>query len=92
MVLSFIKLRKIQPNWERPHKVKHPKMVSIIALLFILWVFIASFAEMNKGGFFVLLIYIALGLCFWLYARYKQKTDSDKWKPYTINPETEGIK
>lgn len=91
VVLSFIKLRKTQPDWERPHKVKYPAIVSAISLIFILWVFIASFAEMNKGGFVVLLIYVTLGLCFWIYARHKQKTDPENWKPHLINPETEKI-
>lgn len=92
VVLSFIKLRKTQPQWDRPHKVEHPVIVSGISLIFILWVFVASFSEMNMGGFMVLIIYIVLGVGFWIYAKYKQKTDLLNWKPYVINPETEGIK
>ncbi|MFC4805042.1 APC family permease [Filifactor villosus] len=91
VVLSFLKLRKKQPNWERPFYVKHANIVATVGVLFCVWVLIASVMAMEIGAWFTLLGYAVIGIGFWLYARYKQKSEPDAWKPVIINPENTPI-
>ena len=91
VVLSFLKLRKKQPNWERPFYVKHANIVATVGVLFCIWILIASVMAMEVGAWLTLLGYAVIGIGFWLYARYKQKSEPDVWKPFIINPENTPI-
>ena len=91
VVLSFLSLRRKHPEWERPFFVKGAGFVATVGILFCLWVLIASFRAMEAGAWMTLIGYAVLGVLFWVYARYKQKTSPKTWSPVIINPENTPI-
>lgn len=88
VTLSFLKLRKTKPHWERPYKVRCGILMGIISTCFCLWVIYASVNAMNAGAWAVLAIYAALGLGMWFYAKYQQKHKPDEWGEVILNPDT----
>ncbi|MFV0517099.1 MAG: APC family permease [Aminipila sp.] len=88
VVLSFLKLRKMHPDWERPYKAKAGALMGIIGILFTIYVIYVSMIAMDTGAWVVLVIYIALAIPFWAYAKSKQKTDPENWSPVIISPDT----
>lgn len=87
VTLSFLKLRKIKPDWERPYKVKAAKLMGIIGVVFCGWIIYSSVKVMNLGAWIVLIIYTILGIGLWAYAKVQQKKNPDEWHPIIINPE-----
>ncbi len=87
VTLSFLKLRKSKPNWERPYKVKAASLMGLVSVLFTLWVIYSSVVAMDIGAWVVLGLYLLLGIPFWAYARKKQKTDPQKWAAVILSPD-----
>lgn len=90
-VLSFLKLRKTRPEWERPYRVKYAIPVATIGILFCIWVLYSCVKAMEMGAWLTLIGYMALGLIFWGFAKYKQKSSPETWEPVIINPDNTEI-
>lgn len=88
VAVSFLKIRKDHPEWERPFKVKAPMLMGIIGIIFCLWILYTNCAVMTTGAWIVLVIYSALGLVLWAYAKTQQKKYPKEWAPININPDT----
>ena len=88
--LSFIRLRKTHPDWDRPYLMKGGAFWGYYGILFCIWVIIQNALAMDSGAITVLIIYIVLGLAFWGYAKMQQKKDPQNWAPIVISPETVG--
>jgi len=86
VALSFLILRKKHPEWERPFKLKFGVFFGILALLFTLWIIIASFSEIALSSLFILGGYFVIGILLLIYAKYKQKTDPVTWKQIILTP------
>ncbi|MDO4478212.1 MAG: APC family permease [Lachnospiraceae bacterium] len=89
VVLSFIKLRKSKPQWERPYKLNGPATVicGVVGFLFCIYVIYVTLTTMDLGAWIVLLIYIVLGVPFWLYARIMRKKNPAVWDKPVISPD-----
>lgn len=86
VALSFLILRKKHPEWERPFKLKFGIFFGILALLFTLWIIIASFSEIALSSLFILGGYFAIGVVLLIYAKMKQKSDPVTWKQIVLTP------
>lgn len=86
---SFLKLRKIHPEWERPYKAKAGTLMGIIGIAFCFWVIFTNVKAMGMAEWAVLIIYCVVGIGFWAFAKAKQKSDPENWAPVVINPDTE---
>lgn len=91
VVLSFLKLRRKYPDWERPFKVKFAPIVGIGGLLFTLWVIFASLSEISRESIFLLFGYGFVGVLFHIYAKIMQKKYPDKWRPVILKQEHIGL-
>ncbi|WZL72161.1 APC family permease [Clostridiaceae bacterium 35-E11] len=89
VVLSFMILRRKKPDWHRPYKVKGFLPISIVSLLFTVWIIISSFMAMNREAWIVLGAYVALGVAFWGYAKMMQKRKPEEWEAKIITLEDE---
>lgn len=89
VVLSFLKLRKTHPEWERPYRAKAGALMGLIGILFTVYVIYVSMTAMNTGAWVVLALYIAFGVPFWAYAKAKQKSDPENWTPIIISPDNQ---
>ena len=87
VALSFIKLRKLRPEWERPFKAPGGKVMGVLAALFTLWIIYSSIAEITTTSIIILAGYFAVGACFHMYAKHKQKTDPENWAPKVLTAE-----
>lgn len=87
--ISFLRLRKTHPEWPREYKLKGGIFWGIYSVIFCAWVIYTNAIAMDMGAIIVLIIYVALGIGFWGYAKIMQKKNPDKWKPVFINPDTE---
>lgn len=87
VVVSFLKLRKTQPDWERPYKVRFTKTAGIVGILFTVYVLWVSAQAMDFSAWLATLIYLGLGVPAWIYAKKKQKSDPENWAPVTFTPE-----
>ena len=86
--ISFLKLRKVHPEWERPYKVKAGTLMGIIGIAFCLWILYTSITAMDVGAWIVLVIYAALGVVLWTYSKYMEKKDPANWSPVIVSPDT----
>lgn len=89
VTLSFMKLRRSRPEWERPYRVKAAGLFGVISICFTIWVTYSAVSAMDVGGWVVLGLYLALGIPFWMYARHKQRTDPENWGELIISPENQ---
>lgn len=87
VVLSFLRLRKLHPEWERPYKARAGMLMGVIGILFTIYVIYVSMTAMDTGAWVVLVIYIALAIPFWVYAKNKQRSDPEGWTPIIISPD-----
>ncbi|MGF6376357.1 amino acid transporter [Clostridiales Family XIII bacterium PM5-7] len=85
---SFLKLRKVHPEWPRPYKAKAGTFMGIFGVAFCLWVLYTCITVMNTGAWVVLAVYAALGVVFWAYARVQEKKDPIGWAPVVLSPDT----
>ncbi|MBU5294589.1 APC family permease [Anaerosalibacter bizertensis] len=79
--LSFIKLRKTKPDWERPYKAPGGIILGVLALIYTLWIIYISLKEITETSLIILLGYLGVGICLHLYAKHKQKVDPENWAP-----------
>lgn len=87
--LSFLKLRKSKPEWERPFKVKGGRVLGVLSVIFTCWVVYTCMKSMDVGGWAAVGLYFALGVPFFLYARSMQKKKPDEWKATILSPDME---
>lgn len=85
---SFLKLRKVHPEWPRPYRAKAGTLMGIFSVGFCLWVLYSCITAMNTGAWIVLVIYGVVGIGFWGYARIQEKKDPVGWAPVVISPDT----
>ena len=83
-----LRLRKTHPEWERPYKLKGGMFWGVFGVCFCLWVIYTNAIVMDLGAWVVLAIYAVLGVAFWGYAKYRQKSDPEHWAPLVISPDT----
>lgn len=88
VTLSFLKLRKMHPEWERPYKAKAGTLMGIIGIAFCIWILWTNGTAMGKSEWIVLLIYAAAGVALWAYAKAMQKKHPAEWAPVVLNPDT----
>ena len=88
VTLSFLRIRKLHPEWPRPYKVKAGTLMGIIGIAFCLWVLYSSISAMDVGAWIVLALYGGLGVILWAYAKYHQKIDPIGWAPVELSPDT----
>lgn len=88
VAVSFLKLRSSHPEWPRPYKIKAGPLLGILAVAFCVWVIYSSAAAMDMGAWIVLVIYAALGIILWAYAKYMQKRHPAGWAPVELSPDT----
>lgn len=89
--LSFIKLRYSHPEWERPYRLKAGMFFGICGIVFCVYVIYQSLLAMNPPAWIAFLIYAVVGVFFWIYAKYKQKSDPENWKIFITNPDNTPI-
>lgn len=93
VVLSFMKLRKLHPEWERPYKIKAWKFCGIESLVFVVYVIYQGVIAMDGPTTVALGVYFAIGLVLFFYAKYQQKKNPEKWAPVILSYEQlKGIK
>lgn len=85
--LSFLKLRKDKPQWERPFKVKAGNILGVISVIFTCWVVYTCVKSMDAGGWMAVGLYFALGVPFFLYAKRMQKKKPEEWKAVILSPD-----
>ena len=85
--VSFLKLRKTKPHWERPYKVKYGKFSGVFPWFLAIWVIYTCAKSMDLGGWMAVGLYFALGVPFMLYAKHMQKKKPDEWKQIILSPD-----
>ncbi|MCI6277725.1 MAG: APC family permease [Clostridium sp.] len=85
--LSFLRLRKTKPHWERPFKVKCGNVMGCISTVFCTWVIYTCTKSMDVGGWIAVGLYFALGIPFWLYAKKMQIKKPNEWKKIILSPD-----
>ena len=88
VTLSFLKLRKTHPEWDRPYKAKAGTVMGIIGIAFCAWILWTNGTAMGTAEWIVLLIYAAAGVVLWGYAKTMQKKHPVEWAPLVLNPDT----
>lgn len=88
VALSFMRLRKKHPEWERPYKLRIPWFFGIAAVIFCIYVIFVAMTSMDLNAWIVLIIYVVLGIPFWVYARMMQKKKPEEWKMVITSPDT----
>ena len=61
--------------------------MGVLAVLFTLWIIYTSIAEITTTSIIILAGYFAVGACFHMYAKHKQKTDPENWAPKVLTAE-----
>jgi len=84
---AFLRLRKTQPEWKRPFRVKHGTFIGGLSFLFTLWVMGASLSEITLNSLVVLGGYFAVGLGLYIYAKYMPKAEPEEWTPIILGPQ-----
>ena len=85
--VSFLKLRKTKPQWERPYKVKHGTLLGWLSVIFTVWVIYTCAKSMDAGGWLAVGLYFALGIPFMAYAKHMQKKKPEEWKQIILSPD-----
>ena len=88
VTISFLRLRKTHPEWDRPYKLRGGAFWGVFGVCFCVWVIYTNALAMNLGAWVVLAVYAALGVIFWGYAKYRQRSDPERWAPVVISPDT----
>ncbi|WZL74404.1 APC family permease [Clostridiaceae bacterium 35-E11] len=90
--LSFLRIRKKYPDWERPFKVKYGILIGTLSLLFTLWIIGASISEIAPNALVILGGYFGVGVVLHLYARHMQKVKPKEWTPIILTPDDIEVK
>ena len=88
VVLSFMKLRRQHPEYERPYKIKYWRFCGIESLLFVLYVIYQGVIAMDLPTTVALLIYFGLGVILFAYAKIQQKRKPNEWKEVILDYNT----
>lgn len=88
VVLSFMKMRRLHPEWERPYKIKHWKFCGIESLIFVIYVLYQAVVAMDLATTVALLIYFGLGCLVFAYTKYQQKVHPQDWAPTILDYDT----
>lgn len=88
VTLSFLRIRKTHPEWERPYKAPAGAILGIIGIVFCIWILWTNGTAMGAAEWIVLAIYAAAGLILWGYAKAMQKKNPIDWAPVVLNPDT----
>lgn len=88
VVLSFLKLRREHPEWERPYKLKYWKFCGYESLLFVLYVIYQAIVAMDAQTWVALGIYFAIGAALFVYAKIMQKKKPKEWAQTILDYET----
>lgn len=91
VALSFLKLRKSHPDWNRPYKLKAGIFFGVFSVVFCLYVIYISAITLDVTAWLVLAAYIAVGICFWGYAKIMQKRGAPEWEMKITSPDTEKV-
>ena len=86
VAVSFLRLRSAHPEWPRPYRIK----AGVLGVAFCAWVIYTSAIATDLGAWVVLIIYAALGVALWAYAKAMQKRDPANWAPVELSPDTVG--
>ncbi len=86
VALSFFRLRKIRPDWERPYKVPFAPILGTIAVLFPAWVITASLSQIDPRSLLIIGVYFAIGIGLYVYAKIMQKKHPIEWAPKLLGP------
>lgn len=88
VTLSFLKIRKTHPEWERPYRAPAGTVLGIIGIIFCVWILWTNGRAMGVAEWIVLVVYGAVGLVLWGYAKRMQKKNPAEWTPVVLNPDT----
>lgn len=88
VVLSFLRLRKSQPDWNRPYKAKAGSLMGAIGIIFCLWIIWTNGAAMDQTSWVLFVIFVIAGIFVWSYTKIQQKKNPDAWAPVVLNPDT----
>lgn len=88
VAMSFIKLRKMHPEWERPYMCPLGIILGLESIAFCVYCLYQCFVAMDLATWMALGVYFAIGSALYFYAKYKQKTDPTNWKPFIPSPDT----
>lgn len=90
VAVSFLRLRSAHPEWPRPYRIKAGVLLGVLGVAFCAWVIYTSAIATDLGAWVVLIIYAALGVALWAYAKAMQKRDPANWAPVELSPDTVG--
>lgn len=85
--LSFLRLRRTHPEWERPYRLRAGWFFGLVGVAFCIYVIIVSLTSMDASAWAAMGIYIAVGVPFFIYARVMQKKDPENWKQIITSPD-----
>jgi amino acid transporter len=86
VVLSFLQLRRIKPEWNRPYYLKFGRILGIIGVLFCLYVIYQSVQALDFSAWMVLGIYLLFGAALWAFAKIRQRQNPEHWKMIITTP------
>jgi amino acid transporter len=87
VALSFLRLRKTHPEWERPYRLRNGTFWGIFSVLFCAYVIYISAITLDLTAWLVMIIYIVIGMCFWGYAKYQQRRGVPEWAMQITSPD-----
>jgi amino acid transporter len=88
VAMSFLKLRKTHPEWERPYKVNWGTFMGIESIIFCIYVLYQCVLVMDFPTTIALIIYFAIGLLLYFYALMMQKRAPEDWHRTVLSQET----
>ncbi len=86
--LSFMKLRKMHPEWNRPYKCRFPLLMGIESVLFCIYCLYQCVKAMDAATWIALGVYFLMGFILYVYAKVQQKKDPKNWAPFIPSPDT----
>lgn len=87
VAMSFLKLRKTHPEWDRPYKCFAAKFMGIESILFCAFCLYQGYIAMQADTWVALGVYFLIGIVLFIYAKHKRKTDPDNWQVFTPSPD-----
>lgn len=88
VALSFIKLRKMHPEWNRPYKCPAAFFMAIESVLFCIYCLYQCVLAMDSATWLALGIYFMIGFVIYFYAKNRQKNDPENWSEFIPSPDT----
>ena len=88
VALSFLRLRKMHPEWKRPYRLKGGIFWGIFSVIFCGYVIYISAITLDVTAWLVMAAYIVAGIGFWGYAKLRQKQNAPGWEMQIVSPDT----